>query len=69
MAENPSNSASVLVRMSPGQREQLRRDAAAHGMTMRAWAMYRLLGVEKLERRKPGPQAKPKDQQELPMTG
>lgn len=68
MAENPSSSASLLVRMSAEQREQVRRDAAARGMTMRAWAMH-CLGVEIPQRRKPGPPARPKNQRELPMAG
>ena len=67
MAHEPS-SAAVLIRMSPDQRKELRAVAAAHGMTVRAWVMYRALGVEDLQRGKPG--RKPNSQDELPrLTG
>lgn len=70
MAIHRSRAASVgyLLRMSPEQREDLSRVAAEHGMTVREWSMYRLLGVTELEHGIPG--RKPKNpQQELPMTG
>lgn len=54
--------------MSPEQRRQLSELAAAHGMTMRAWVMYRALGVEDLQPGKPG--RKPNSQDQLPrLTG
>ena len=71
MAIHRSRAASVgyLLRMSPEQREELSRVAAEHGMTVREWSMYRLLGVTELEHGMPGRKPKAQSQQELPMTG
>ncbi len=57
-------SASFLIRMSPEQRRQLAEDAAAHNMTMRAWAMYKILGVD-VGPQKPGRKTSP--QAPLPL--
>lgn len=59
------SSAAVLIRMSPDQRRQLADVAAAHGMTMRAWVLYRALGVEDLQPGKPGRKTSP--QATLPL--
>lgn len=54
--------------MSPDQRKALRAIAASHGMTVRAWVMYRTLGIEDLQPGKPG--RKPSQQDQLPrLTG
>jgi len=46
-----------------------RRMAAEHGMTVREWTLFRLLGVTELEHGKPGRKPKTTPQQELPMAG
>ena len=71
MAIHRSRAASVgyLLRMSPEQRVELSQVAAEHGMTVREWSMYRLLGVTELEHGMPGRKPKTQSQQELPMTG
>lgn len=60
------SSAGFLLRMSPEQKAQFAAEAEAHGMTMRAWAMYRIFGLEGYDG-KPG--RKPTSQEPLPMTG
>lgn len=59
------SSAAVLIRMSPDQRRRLAEVAAENGMTVRAWVMYRALGVEHIEPGKPG--RKPNRQAPLPI--
>jgi hypothetical protein len=55
--------------MSREQREQLHQVAAEHGMTVREWALFRLLEVTEIEHGKPGRKPKTAPQQELPMAG
>ena len=71
MAIHRSSAASVAyqIRMSREQREQLHQVAAEHGMTVREWALFRLLEVTEIEHGKPGRKPKTAPQQELPMAG
>ena len=60
----PETSASVLLRMSPEQRQQLADEAAKSGVTVRALLMYRVFGIT-LDPPKPG--RKPSTQAPLPL--
>lgn len=57
----------LLVRMTTEQKEVIRERAQGAGLTMRAYALHKLLGVTDLPSGRPG--RVPKRQEELPMTG
>ncbi len=57
----------ILVRMSKAQKTELQEAAAAAGITVRALALQRLLGITDLPTGRPG--RVPRRQEELPMTG
>jgi len=61
----------VLVRMSRAQKAQLKEEAAHAGLTLRALALHRLLGLD-VSTLPTGPGPVPRrrrPQEELPMTG
>ena len=63
----PAAAVALFVEMSREQRTELRRRAAEHGMTMRAYALWKLFDVEEIDLGRPG--RKVQRQEELPMTG
>ena len=56
----------ILVRMSKEQKAELKGLAADAGLTVRAYALHKLLGITDLPTGKPGRQ--PRTQDELPIT-
>ena len=56
----------ILVRMSKEQKAELKGRAADAGLTVRAYALHKLLDISDLPTGKPGRQ--PRTQDELPIT-
>jgi hypothetical protein len=61
----PAKAANLLVQMSKEQKAQIMALAQEHGMTQRAFVLWRTLGVEELDLGKPG--RKPRRQDALPI--
>lgn len=67
MPRNPEDA--LLVRMTPEQKEVIREAAQEAGLTMRAYALHKLLGLDFAELPSGRPGRVPRREQELPMTG
>lgn len=62
-----NRTAQVALRMTPEDREELKRRAAESGRSIQEYALLQLIGRD--VRYKPGPPRTARTDQELPMTG
>lgn len=60
---------SFLVRMTPEEHAKLLDDASAEGVTVQVLVERRLLGKKDAQVRKYGPRPRPRQREELPLTG
>ena len=67
MPRNPEDA--LLVRMTPEQKEVIREAAQEAGLTMRAYALHKLLGLDFAELPSGRRGRARRREQELPMTG